>query len=139
MPLCTVITPNAAEAEVLAGIPVRDLTAMGEAARALHRMGVPGVVVTAGHLDPPTDLLSHFDGERVRQIEFPGTHIVSGSTHGTGCAFATALAANLALGYPLAEAVGKAKKYVAGAIAAAPGVGRGIGPLEHLWNLRKPR
>ncbi|MBZ5542509.1 MAG: bifunctional hydroxymethylpyrimidine kinase/phosphomethylpyrimidine kinase [Acidobacteriia bacterium] len=139
LPLCTVITPNAAEAEVLAGIPVRDLTAMGEAARALHRMGVPGVVVTAGHLDPPTDLLSHFDGERVRQIEFPGTHIVSGSTHGTGCAFATALAANLALGYPLAEAVGKAKKYVAGAIAAAPGVGRGIGPLEHLWNLRKPR
>jgi hydroxymethylpyrimidine/phosphomethylpyrimidine kinase len=84
-------------------------------------------VVTGGHLDPPLDLLWYGGLER----EFPGTKIASRSTHGTGCAFAMALACRMAMGSTLNEAVGLAKQYVADAIRSAPKVGRGAGPLNH--------
>ncbi len=133
LPLCSVVTPNVDEAAALTGMPVVDLASMTAAARALHRLGAPAVVVTGGHLDPAVDLLSEFDGDEVRQREYPGERLTSRSTHGTGCAFASALAANLALGRHVADAVAAAKEYVTRAIVTAQPIGRGVGPVNHFW------
>ncbi len=93
-------------------------------------------MITGGHLDPPNDLLSYVIDD-VRQDEiFPGARIASRSTHGTGCAFATALACQLALGRELPEAVREAKAYVRAAIEAAYPFGKGIGPMNHLFRLK---
>jgi hydroxymethylpyrimidine/phosphomethylpyrimidine kinase len=96
-------------------------------------MGPAAVVIKGGHLRGPdvVDLL--YDGARFH--EFAGPRIDTTSTHGTGCTFASAIAANLALGRPLVEAVPLAKEYVVGAMRRAPGLGRGHGPLAHFWQL----
>jgi hydroxymethylpyrimidine kinase/phosphomethylpyrimidine kinase len=108
---------------------VRDFAGTREAAAALHALGAKAVVITGGHLDPPNDLLS----AEGRTHEFPGEKLASSSTHGTGCAFATSLACNLALGRTLREAVFSAKAYVTEAIRRAYPVGKGVGPVNHLW------
>jgi hydroxymethylpyrimidine/phosphomethylpyrimidine kinase len=128
LPLATVVTPNVDEAAALTGKPVRDTREMRAAAERFQQMGARNVVITGGHMDPPVDLLRAEDGS-VR--EFPGRRIESRSTHGTGCAFATALAANLALGHALGESVQLAKDYVARAIEQAVPMGRGVGPVNH--------
>jgi len=127
LPLADVVTPNIDEAAVLAGMPVEDLDGMRAAAGRLQELGARAVVVTGGHLLEPVDLLCYGEMER----EYPGRRIESRSTHGTGCAFATALACRLALGSGLTDAVGLAKQYVADAIASAVPIGRGKGPLNH--------
>lgn len=127
LPLADVVTPNVEEAAALTGIACRDLDDMREVADALSRTGAGAVVVTGGHLESPVDLLWYGGLER----EYPGVKIASRSTHGTGCAFATALACRMALGSTLTEAVGLAKEYVANAIRSAPAIGRGAGPLNH--------
>jgi hydroxymethylpyrimidine kinase/phosphomethylpyrimidine kinase len=133
LPLCTIFTPNLHEAAVLTGLPVTSVPQMEAAAARLHEMGAPNVVVTGGHLDEPVEVLSTASG-----IEhFRADHIESRSTHGTGCAFATALACNLAVGKPVRESVLAAKLYVREAIEKAYPVGKGIGPLNHLY--RTPR
>lgn len=127
LPVADVITPNLDEAAALTGLEVSDLSGMRMAAERLQEMGARAVVVTGGHLLEPVDLLVY--GGMAR--EYPGRKIDSQSTHGTGCAFATALACRLALGSGLTEAVGLAKEYVQEGIASAVPVGRGTGPINH--------
>jgi hydroxymethylpyrimidine/phosphomethylpyrimidine kinase len=134
LPLATVITPNIDEAAALTGLRVTNLQEAKEAAHALHALGVTNVVITGGHLDPPTDLLSITrHGAAPQLFEIPGEKIASTSTHGTGCAFATSLACNLALGRPLRDGVIAAKHYVTQAIRHAHLIGKGHGPLNHFW------
>jgi hydroxymethylpyrimidine/phosphomethylpyrimidine kinase len=83
------------------------------------------------------DLLSFFQNGKLTQEEFPGEHQVSNSTHGTGCAFSTALACNLARGMELGQSVMEAKAYVAAAIAHGQPIGRGVGPVNHLFRLEE--
>ena len=99
-------------------------------------MGAASVVVTGGHLEKAIDLLSVKQAEGPpRQTEFGSNLLRSNSTHGTGCAFATAIACNLALGRQLADAVIMAKVYVTKAIAKAYPLGKGAGPLHHLYRM----
>jgi hydroxymethylpyrimidine/phosphomethylpyrimidine kinase len=135
VPLSAVITPNLYEAAVLTGLPVRSLPEMETAAERLRELGAANVVVTGGHLDEPIDVLSSESG-----IEhFRADHIQSRSTHGTGCAFATALACNLANGRSVRDAVFAAKQYVREGIEKAYPVGKGTGPLNHLHGVMDPR
>jgi hydroxymethylpyrimidine/phosphomethylpyrimidine kinase len=126
-----VVTPNIPEAEALLGRPIVTADAARDAARRLHDLGPTAVVVKGGHLPGPTVIDFFFDGHEL--VELTGPRIASSSTHGTGCTFASAIAANLALGRGLRDAVALAKAYVAGAIREAPGLGRGHGPLNHFW------
>jgi len=131
LPLAEVVTPNVDEAGALTGMAVTNLGQMKAAAGRLHELGARSVVITGGHLDPATDLLSFRGAAGLEQQVFQSEHLNSTSTHGTGCAFATALACNLARGSSLIEAVGAAKAYVTAAIANAYALGRGIGPVNH--------
>ena len=141
LPLASVITPNIDEAATLTGLPVGDLEQMKAAARKLHQMGAQNVVVTGGHLERAIDVLSVASPEGVfEQLEFVSDRVRSTSTHGTGCAFATALAANLAQGRQLQYAIVLAKAYVTKAISRAFPLGKGAGPLHHLYRMdEQPR
>lgn len=136
LPLVTWVTPNLEELAVLLDRPALAREQLIEAAAALqgstHGRELH-VVVTGGHLDPPDDLLLPPSGPAVW---LPGQRIDSRSTHGTGCAFSSALLSRLVLGDAPEIAVRAAKTYVATAIASAPGLGHGNGPLDHLWPLR---
>ncbi len=127
-----VVTPNAPEAEILAGIAVRTPADAREAARRILELGPAAVLVKGGHLDTEeiVDLL--YDGQRF--IEMRGPRLESRNSHGSGCTFAAALAANLALGRPLVEAARLAREYVVGAIRHGLPIGRGRGPMDHFWN-----
>jgi hydroxymethylpyrimidine/phosphomethylpyrimidine kinase len=139
LPLAMVVTPNVDEASVMTGMPVTNPDQMRAAARKLHEMGASSVVVTGGHLDKAIDLLS-FQGSRgIEQETFKSERQRSNSTHGTGCAFATAMACHLAQGRGLPEAVLLAKAYVAAAIANAYPMGKGIGPVHHLYRMTEQR
>lgn len=134
VPLASVVTPNLYEAEVLTGLPVGDLQQMKAASRKLHELGAQNVVVTGGHLERAIDVLSTVLPEgNIEQLEFVSDRLRSTSTHGTGCAFATALAANLAQGRQLQYAIVLAKAYVTKAISRALPLGKGTGPLHHLY------
>ena len=129
LPIARVITPNLPEAEALAGMPIPDVAAMHRAADALLSLGVPAVLLKGGHL-PGTqvvDLLATEDGVE----EFAAPRIDSRNTHGTGCTLASGIAASLAQGMTLRQAVLRARDYVRAAIASAPGFGAGHGPLNH--------
>ncbi len=121
----TVITPNLDEAAELSGLLVGSLAEMKSAAQRLHRLGARNVVITGGHLDRPVDLLSMAAARGPEQVEFAGERVRSTATHGTGCAFSSALACNLAWGESLPDAVRLAKQYVAQAIRNAFTVGGG--------------
>lgn len=134
LPLAAVMTPNVDEAEVLTGTAVANPEQMLAAAWLLHEMGAAAVVVTGGHLDRAVDLLSIARPSAEAQVKtFATPRLRSNSTHGTGCAFSTALACQLAKGIGLAKAVPLAKNYVTQSIKNAYPVGRGIGPVNHLW------
>lgn len=137
--LATVTTPNLDEAARLVGGPVRNPEEMKTAAAKLHGMGAKNVVITGGHLDKAIDLLS-FTNSRgsIEQEVFKAERQRSKSTHGTGCAFSTAMACHLALDRGLPEAVLLAKAYVGAAISNAQPLGRGIGPLHHLYRMNQP-
>jgi hydroxymethylpyrimidine/phosphomethylpyrimidine kinase len=139
IPLASVVTPNVDEAAVLTGLKVTDLDEMRAAAQKLHEMGAPAVVVTGGHLDKAIDLLSFITKRGVEQEVFRAERQRSNSTHGTGCAFATAMACHLALNRGLAEAALLAKTYVTAAIAAGHPLGRGTGPVHHLYRMTQQR
>ncbi len=139
LPLSEVVTPNLTEAGVLTGAPVGNLTQMREAAARLHSLGAANVVVTGGDLEKATDLLSFTTAQGIEQEVFKAARQKSNSTHGTGCAFATAVACYLAHARGLPEAVLLAKAYVASAIAHAQSVGRGVGPLHHLYRIDRER
>ena len=135
LPLATVITPNVDEAAVLTGLEVTNLEQMRAAATRLHQMGAASVVITGGHLEKAIDLLSFTSRRGAEQEVFKSARLRSNSTHGTGCAFSTALACHLARGRGLPEAVLLAKAYVAAAIAHGHPLGRGIGPVHHLYRM----
>jgi hydroxymethylpyrimidine/phosphomethylpyrimidine kinase len=139
LPLATVLTPNIDEASVLTGLTVTDPEQMRAAARKLHEMGAAAVVVTGGHLEKAIDLLSFTNKRGVEQELFKSARLRSNSTHGTGCAFATSVACHLAMGRGLPEAVLLAKAYVAAAISNAHLLGRGTGPVHHLYRMQQQR
>jgi hydroxymethylpyrimidine/phosphomethylpyrimidine kinase len=137
--LSDVLTPNVDEAGILTGTAVRDIEDMKAAAAKLHGMGAPAVVVTGGHLDKAIDLLSFRTDRGVEQEIFKADRQRSNSTHGTGCAFATAMACHLALDRGLAEATLLAKTYVSAAIANGQPLGKGTGPVNHLYRMNQQR
>ena len=139
IPLCDVITPNIEEAALLTGAQVRDPEEMKAAAAKLHEMGPAAVVVTGGHLDKALDLLSFTTKHGIGHEIFKAERQRSNSTHGTGCAFATAMACHLALDRGLAEATLLAKTYVTAAIANGQSLGKGIGPVHHLYRMNQQR
>src|SRR5208283_2288435 len=139
IPLADVMTPNVDEAAALTGVKVADLDGMRTAAAALHQMGSGAVVITGGHLDKAIDLLSFKTKRGVEQEVFKAERQRSNSTHGTGCAFATAIACHLALDRGLAEATLLAKTYVTAAIAAGHPLGRGTDPVHHLYRMNQQR
>lgn len=138
-PIATVITPNTAEAAALTGEPVTGPDQMHAAAAKLHEMGASGVVVTGGDLEKAIDLLSYKDANGTTEQMFKAERYESKSTHGTGCAFSTAIACHLAQGKALPEAVLLAKTYVGAAIANAVPIGRGTGPVHHLYRMHQQR
>jgi len=139
-PLAEVMTPNRGEAAVLTGMPVSDMEQMNAAAAALHSFGVANVVITGGDMEKATDLLSFrtASGTQEREV-FKSERLKSASTHGTGCAFSSALACHLALNRGMPEAVLLSKAYVSAAIAHAYPVGHGAGPLHHLFRMNRQR
>jgi len=139
IPLANVLTPNVDEAAALTGLKVTNLEEMRAAAAKLHEMGSGAVVITGGHLDKAIDLLSFTTKRGVEQEVFKAERQRSNSTHGTGCAFATAMACHLALDRGLAEAALLAKTYVTAAIAAGHPLGRGTGPVHHLYRMNQQR
>jgi hydroxymethylpyrimidine kinase/phosphomethylpyrimidine kinase len=128
----SVMTPNTAEAEVLSGLSVNDTTGMEAAARKLVEMGARAVIVKGGHLERAVDVL--YDGKEM--ITLGGDRLRVENTHGTGCTFASAIAAQLALGRALSEAAMLAKAYVTKAIEKSYPVGHGRVPLDHFYRLR---
>ena len=133
LPLADVVTPNVPEAEVLAGMTIGSRAGMEEAGRRILARGPRVVIVKGGHMDGPesVDVAVTVDDT----IELRGPRFATTSTHGTGCTLASAIAANLALGRPMQEALSLAREYVEGAIRSAPGIGGGHGPLNHFWRL----
>lgn len=139
IPLAAVITPNIDEAAALTGLKVTNLEEMRAAASKLHEMGAAAAVVTGGHLDKAIDLLSFTTKNGVEQEVFKAERQRSNSTHGTGCAFSTAIACHLALDRGLPEATLLAKTFVTAAIAAGQPVGNGTGPVNHLYRMSQQR
>ena len=144
LPLAEVVTPNLDEAGILTGLRVTDLDGMRAAAARLHALGAANVVVTGGDLDTDkgekaTDLLSFTTARGAETEVFKAERQRSNSTHGTGCAFSTALACHLAHGRGLPEAVLLAKVYISAAIANAYPLGQGVGPLHHLYRMSQQR
>lgn len=127
----TVVTPNLAEAAALTGLKVDNPETMKAAARKLVEMGAKAAVITGGLLDKPVDVL--FDGLELES--FVGDRVKPDNTHGTGCTFSSAVAANLALGRQLRDAVVLAKAFVTEAIRKAFPIGPGSLPLNHLYRM----
>jgi hydroxymethylpyrimidine/phosphomethylpyrimidine kinase len=143
IPLAEVVTPNVDEAGALTGIAVTNLEQMREAAVRLHALGARNVVITGGHLEKAIDLLSFATSRggvpSTEQEVFKAERLRSNATHGTGCAFAAALACHLAQGRVLPEAVLLSKVYVSAAIANAHPLGHGVGPVHHLYRMSQQR
>jgi hydroxymethylpyrimidine/phosphomethylpyrimidine kinase len=139
LPQVTVLTPNVDEAAFLTGLKVTNLDEMRAAAAKLHQMGAAAAVITGGHLDKAIDLLSFTTRKGIEQEVFKAERLSSNSTHGTGCAFSTAIACHLALDRGLPEATLLAKTYVTAAISAGHPLGRGPGPVHHLYRMHQQR
>ncbi len=135
LPLALVVTPNLPEAETLAGMPIGNRATLEDAARRIAALGPRYVLIKGGHAPgDPVDILC--DGHAFRA--YPGERLITTSTHGTGCTLSAAIAAYLARGVPVEDAVGRAKGYVAAAMRAANPLGRGHGPLHHMFALPVP-
>ncbi|MBA3886137.1 MAG: bifunctional hydroxymethylpyrimidine kinase/phosphomethylpyrimidine kinase [Acidobacteria bacterium] len=135
LPSAHVVTPNIPEAEVLAGMAIASVEHMREAGRRILELGPRVVVVKGGHLVSPPGDTEAIDvvcaqGE-IYELRSP--RIDTRHTHGTGCTLASAIAANLALGWSARDAITRAREYLMGAIQQAPGIGKGHGPLNHFW------
>jgi len=136
IPLAAVLTPNVPEAEALTGIRLTRTVNFKEAARRIIEMGASNVVIKGGHrIGAATDLF--YDGRHFR--EFSARRVRTRNTHGTGCTFASAIAANLAKGLKPEQAVERAKEYLTRAIEESYAVGPGQGPVNHFYGLSKRR
>lgn len=132
LPLADVATPNAHEAERLAGRPVNTLDDAERAARLIHAMGASAVLIKGGHLSDTEDAVDVlFDGINVQH--FRGPRHDTPHTHGTGCTYASAIAARLARGEDLVTAISNAHRYVNRAIEHGLAIGGGHGPTNHFW------
>ena len=131
-PLASVLTPNIPEAEVLVGFAISSPADMERAGQEIGRSYGCAALIKGGHdLNDANDFLWHDGrGEWLR-----GRRIANPNTHGTGCTLSSAIAANLARGYELGEAVCRAKDYISGALAAMLDLGRGRGPMNHMFAL----
>jgi hydroxymethylpyrimidine/phosphomethylpyrimidine kinase len=129
LPLCAVVTPNLPEASILTGLAIRDERDMVRAAERLVAMGAGAALVKGGHGSGSevVDVLAGADDP----VVFRRPRIATNSTHGTGCTLSAAIAAGLARGGTIADAVGDALAYVERALGSAPGLGSGHGPLHH--------
>ncbi|MBW1700055.1 MAG: bifunctional hydroxymethylpyrimidine kinase/phosphomethylpyrimidine kinase [Deltaproteobacteria bacterium] len=132
-PLAEVVTPNIYEAEALIGESIQTVEQMKDAAQRILSLGTKKVVVKGGHLGGSlsTDIL--YDGEEYHCLESP--RFETKNTHGTGCTFSSAIAANLALGKDFFQAVKRAKEYITGAIEHSLSIGKGHGPTHHFFEL----
>jgi hydroxymethylpyrimidine/phosphomethylpyrimidine kinase len=130
LPLAAIVTPNAREAELLTGVSVTGPESMREAAQRLVGLGARAALVKGGRLglDDAVDIL--WDGTTMREFRAP--RVAVARAHGTGCTLSAAIAAGLALGLTLEDAVGKAKRYVTRALETAPRIGHGARPLNHM-------
>jgi hydroxymethylpyrimidine/phosphomethylpyrimidine kinase len=136
LPLTTVLTPNLPEAEALLGRSLTSWDDVRAAARDLGEMGAQAVVIKGGHREgPATDIF--FDGHEFH--EFTAARVETTSTHGTGCTFASAIAAALAKGSDLRGAVALAKAFVTKALQSAYPIGHGHGPVHHFYRYWQPR
>lgn len=133
LPLARIVTPNIPEAERITGLQITDEEGMRQAARIMREMGARAVLIKGGHLaDEALDLLD--DGGQVRLYSAP--RIQTRATHGTGCTLSAAIAACLAHGLSLHEAVARAKAFVTEAIMRAPSIGRGFPPVNSAHSVR---
>ena len=136
LPLATIVTPNWPEASLLTGITEANPSGMGMAARAIVDAGAGAALVKGGHLDGDEVVDLYWDGKS--ELRFRGPRISTRHTHGTGCTLSAAIAAGLARGTPVAEAAATAVAWVQRAIAGAPGLGAGHGPLNHFVEVPLP-
>jgi len=128
IPLAELITPNIPEAEVLAEMSIKTKDDMREAAKVIYNQGAKNVLLKGGHREEDAvDIL--FDGSEF--TEYLAERIQSKNTHGTGCTYSAAIAANLALGHQLKKAISISKKFITEAIRSSLDLGKGIGPLSH--------
>ena len=134
-PLARVVTPNIPEAQVLTGAEICTPAQMEQAGRQLYESYGCAVLVKGGHsVNDANDLLWTRDGP----TWFYGQRIRNPNTHGTGCTLSSAIASNLAKGYPLPQAIQRAKEYLSGALAAMLDLGQGRGPMDHAFDLNSP-
>ena len=130
--MATLITPNLPEAEVIVGYKIDTIELMKKAALDLHKLGRKYVLVKGGHLEnDATDVL--YDGEVFHLLH--SARLKTINTHGTGCTLSSAIAANLAKGLPVKEAVEAAKAYITEAITHGFKLGHGVGPVHHFYAL----
>jgi hydroxymethylpyrimidine/phosphomethylpyrimidine kinase len=134
-PVAEVVTPNLYEAEALTGMKITDENEMKMAAEKILKLGAQKVVVKGGHLDGKhaTDIL--YDGVLFKELT--NRRVKTKNTHGTGCTFSSAIAANIAKGIDFFNAVTNAKAYITGAIEHALEIGHGHGPVDHFFNFKE--
>jgi len=131
--LAMVVTPNLDEAEVLSGLRIQNIEDVKEAARKIHKLGAKNVLIKGGHLLSAEAIDFLYNGESFK--EFKAERIDTKNTHGTGCTLSSAIAAGLAQGKEVEEAVSTAKRYITLAIQNSLEIGHGHGPLNHLVHL----
>jgi hydroxymethylpyrimidine/phosphomethylpyrimidine kinase len=135
LPQAALVTPNAGEAALLAGITVENAEHMRTAARRIRDLGAKAVLVKGGHIaGAAVDIF--FEGTSFSEFSAPRIH--TRHTHGTGCAYSAAITAYLARGCDLYTAIGNAKSFITEAIASGPGLGAGHGPVNHWAESRDP-
>ncbi len=134
LPLAKVLTPNIPEAEILAEMSIRNQKDMEAAAKKIGEAYRCAVLCKGGHSVNDANDVLYMDK---RHRWYIGERVSNPNTHGTGCTLSSAIASNLALGYSLDESIERAKAYISGALHANLDLGRGRGPLDHMWNIRK--
>lgn len=138
LPRCFLVTPNRHEAAALAKMEIEDESSLREAARVIARLGPEAVLIKGGHSSAAAGTGNRGDGEATDLLFYEGSfhsfsaeRVATDQTHGTGCTYSAAIAANLALGRDLIVAVGAAKRYITRAVRTNPGLGGGFGPVNH--------
>lgn len=134
LPMAAVITPNIPEAECLCGFAVHNTDDMLRAAQTMAEQLKGGIIIKGGHLSDSADDLLLYQGEA---HWYRSERVVNPNNHGTGCTLSSAIACNLALGYPLPEAFRLAKDYITGALRAMMNLGQGSGPLNHCFKMKR--
>jgi len=134
LPISALVTPNIPEAQVLSGLTIKTKDDMVTAAKQISNSYHCAVLLKGGHSVNDANDLLYANGEL---LWFEGKRINNPNTHGTGCTLSSAIAANLAKGFTLAESVQRAKDYISGALAAMLDLGKGAGPMDHAFDLQQ--